>query len=343
MKTTFFDTHQFDKEAFLIENKKFNINIEFQEACLNTKTARLAFGANVVCSFVNDKIDDSCVKELQRLGIKLIALRSAGFNHVDLISAEKHGIQIARVPAYSPHAIAEFATGMLLSLNRKIHRAYIRVRELNFSLDGLVGFDLYGKTIGVVGAGRIGKIFAELMASFGCNVLVNDINKDTDLENNPSIQYTDLSNLYSQSDVISLYLPLTPETHHLINHESISNMKNGVIILNTGRGALIDSKAMIEGLKNGQIGGAALDVYEEEENLFFRDLSNKALQDDILARLLTFPNVLMTSHQAFLTKEALRNIAITTLENIDKFNKTGIVVKERMVSPECCLKGKNDD
>ncbi len=343
MKTTFFDTHQFDKEAFLTANEKFNINIEFQEACLNTKTSRLAHGSNVVCSFVNDKIDDSCIEELQEIGIKLIALRSAGFNHVDLFSAQKHGIQIARVPSYSPHAIAEFATGMLLSLNRKIHHAYIRVRELNFSLDGLVGFDLYGKTIGVVGTGKIGKIFAELMASFGCNVLVNDINKDINLEDNPNIQYTDLVNLYSQSDVISLHLPLTPKTHHLIDHESIDKMKTGVIILNTGRGALIDSKALIEGLKNGKIGGAALDVYEEEENLFFKDLSNKVLKDDILARLLTFPNVLMTSHQAFLTKEALENIAITTLENIDKFNKTGIVNKERMVSPECCLKGKNDD
>jgi len=342
MKISFFDTHQFDKEAFLAANEKFNLNIEFQEARLNAKTVPLAQGSNVVCSFVNDKIDDSCIEKLQALGVRLIALRSAGFNHVDLLSAQRHGIQVARVPAYSPNAVAEYATGMLLSLNRNIHRAYVRVRELNFSLDGLVGFNLQKKTIGIIGTGKIGKTFARIMTSFGCNVLVNDINKDLDLESHPNIQYTDLSSLYGQSDVISLHLPLTPETHHLIDHASIGKMKTGVMIINTGRGALIDSKALIEELKSGKIGGAALDVYEEEENLFFRDLSSKVLQDDILARLLTFPNVLITSHQAFLTKEALESIAVTTLENIDDFNKTGAVCEERMVNADCCLKGPND-
>jgi len=341
MKVIFFDTHQFDKAAFLAANDKFNFNIEFQEVCLNAKTARLAHGSNVVCSFVNDKVDDECIKNLKTLGVQLIALRSAGFNHVDLISAQKHGIQVVRVPSYSPHAVAEFAIGMLLTLNRNIHRAYNRVRELNFSLDGLVGFNLYKKNIGIIGAGKIGKIFAQLMVSFGCNVLVNDINKDPDLEKNASIQYVDLSDLYSQSDIISLHLPLTPETHHLINHGSIEKMKSGVVIINTGRGALIDSKALIDGLKNSKIGGAALDVYEEEENLFFRDLSNEVLQDDILARLLTFPNVLITSHQAFLTKEALQSIAVTTLQSIDEFSKTGKVAEERVVNPECCMKGSH--
>ena len=250
---------------------------------------------------------------------------------------------VVRVPAYSPHAVAEYATGLLLSLNRNIHRAYIRVREFNFSLDGLVGFNLYKKTIGIIGVGKIGKIFAQLMASFGCNVLLNDINKDSGLENHPKIQYTDLSTLYRQSDVISLHLPLTPETYHLIDHASIDKMKTGVMIINTGRGALINSKALIEGLKNRKIGGAALDVYEEEDNLFFRDLSNKILQDDILARLLTFPNVLVTSHQAFLTKESLQNIANTTLESIDEFNKTKTVAKEKIVNAKCCLKGTQNE
>jgi len=343
MKITFFDTHQFDKDAFLAANEKFNFEIEFQEARLNAKSARLALDSNIVCSFVNDKIDDDCIGNLKTLGVELIALRSAGFNHVDLISAAKYEILVVRVPAYSPHAVAEYATGLLLSLNRNIHRAYIRVREFNFSLDGLVGFNLYKKTIGIIGVGKIGKIFAQLMASFGCNVLLNDINKDSGLENHPKIQYTDLSTLYRQSDVISLHLPLTPETYHLIDHASIDKMKTGVMIINTGRGALINSKALIEGLKNRKIGGAALDVYEEEDNLFFRDLSNKILQDDILARLLTFPNVLVTSHQAFLTKESLQNIANTTLESIDEFNKTKTVAKEKIVNAKCCLKGTQNE
>jgi D-lactate dehydrogenase len=332
MKVAFFDTHQFDKDAFSKANKDYNINIDFHESCLNFQSAVLADASNVVCSFVNDKIDDECIEKLQKLGVKLIALRSAGFNHVDLISAQKHGIQIARVPSYSPHSIAEFATGLLLSLNRKIHRAYGRVRELNFSLDGLVGISLYGKTVGVIGTGKIGKIFAEQMVAFGCKVLVNDINKNSELEGQPNIQYTSLEDLYTQSDIISLHLPLTPQTHYLINEQSINSMKDGVVILNTGRGALIDSKALISGLKNGKIGGAALDVYEEEENLFFKDLSNIVLKDDVLARLLSFPNVLMTSHQAFLTKEALECIAKKTLENIDTFNKTGNAPKDRIVT-----------
>ncbi len=342
MKITFFDTHQFDKDIFVEVNKKFNFDIEFQEACLNSKTARLAQGSSVVCSFVNDKIDDNCIATLQSLGVNLIALRSAGFNHVDLVSAQRHGIEVVRVPSYSPHAVAEFATAMLLCLNRKVHRAYIRVREFNFSLDGLVGFNLYKKTIGVVGAGKIGKIFAQLMAAFGSKVLIYDKKKDSDLEKHSNIDYTDLSTLYTQSDVISLHLPLTPETHHLIDHESINKMKNGVTIINTGRGALIDSSALIEGLKTGKIAGAALDVYEEEENVFFKDLSSKILQDDILARLLTFPNVLVTSHQAFLTAEALQSIAMTTLNNIAEFKKSGSVAYDQALDPKNFMEGVNN-
>lgn len=332
MKMTFFDTHQFDKESFLLANKNFQIDIEFLETQLNDKTARLAEGTEVICSFVNDKLDEGCIEKLHEVGVKLIALRSAGFNHVDLKAAQKHGMLVARVPSYSPNAVAEFATGLLLTLNRNIHRAYNRVRELNFSLDGFVGFNLYQKTIGIIGTGKIGKIFALQIVSFGCHVLVYDIYKDEELEKHPNIEYTDLQSLYSKSDVISLHLPLSPETKHLINHDSIEKMKQGVLMINTGRGALIDAKALIEGLKSGKIGGAALDVYEEEEKLFFKDHSNQILKDDIYARLLTFPNVLMTSHQAFLTKEALHNIAETTLENVDEFYKTGSVNKERTVS-----------
>lgn len=338
MRVAFFDTHHFDKDAFLRANKNPDIEIDFLEVRLGSKTASLARGTQVVCAFVNDKIDDGCIKVLKEQGINLIALRSAGFNNVDLISAHKNGILVARVPGYSPHAVAEFASGLLLTLNRKIHRAYWRVRELNFSLDGLVGFDLFGKTVGVIGTGKIGKIFAEIMAAYGCRVLVNDLQKNKDLERHSRVTYMDCQALCRESDIISLHVPLTPETHHLIDHKMIDMMKPGVILINTGRGALIDAKALTDGLKSEKIGGAALDVYEEEEQVFFQDLSGKILQDDTLARLLTFPNVVITSHQAFLTEEALKNIASTTLESIDEFKKTGKVSSEKVVNPECCLR-----
>lgn len=338
MKIVFFDTHQFEKEAFLEANKLHKFDIDFLETKLTDKTARLTEGAEVVCSFVNDKINEKCITSLKEAGVKLIALRSAGFNHVDLVAAQKNGLLVVRVPGYSPYAVAEFAVGLLISLNRKIHRAATRVRELNFSLDGLVGFDLHGKTIGIIGAGKIGKIFAQIMAAFGCKVLITDVKRDPELEQHPSISYLDCSSLCQRSDVISLHVPLTPETHHIINRDMISMMKEGVYIINTGRGALIDAKALIDGLKEGKVGGAALDVYEEEEDVFFQDLSNKILQDDTLARLLTFPNVLITSHQAFLTKEALNNIANTTLESVAEFEKTGSVSSEKVVNPECCVR-----
>lgn len=332
MRIAFFDTHHFDKDIFVKINKTFNYPIEFFETRLNNKTAGLAKGADVVCCFVNDKLDDECVVELKKAGVKLIALRCAGFNQVDLVACAREGILVAIVPGYSPYAVAEFTTGLLLSLNRKIHRAYSRVRDHNFSLDGLVGFDLNQKTIGIIGAGRIGKIFANIMVSFGCNVLIHDLFVDETLKANPQIQYVSLNELCTQSDVISLNIPLNPKTFHLINSELISTMKKGVLIINTGRGALIDSLALIEALKSEKIGGAALDVYEEEENVFFRDLSDKMLKDDVLARLLTFPNVLITSHQAFLTKEALSNIATSTLESIAEFEKTGLVSSPKLVS-----------
>ncbi|MFN8370921.1 MAG: 2-hydroxyacid dehydrogenase [Bacteriovoracaceae bacterium] len=332
MKIAFFDTHRFDKKAFNQANTHFNFEINYLETRLNEKTATLAENAFAVCVFVNDHINEKCISILAKLGVKIIALRSAGFNNVDLKAANNAGIIVVRVPSYSPHAIAEFATGMLLTLSRNIHRAYYRVRELNFSLDGLVGINLYQKKIGVIGTGKIGQIFAEIMTAFGCSVLVCDQVKNSTLEKNPKISYTDLNTLCKESDVISLHLPLTPQTHHIINQEQISQMKNGVIIINTGRGALIDSKALISGLKSEKIGGAALDVYEEEENVFFKDLSNKILQDDQLARLLSFPNVLITSHQAFLTKESLEVIAMTTLNNIDQFKKTENVDKDKVVN-----------
>jgi D-lactate dehydrogenase len=334
VKIAFFDTHTFEKEIFLKANEAFKFEIEFLEMRLNQKTAGLARGADVVCSFVNDKIDSECVEKLKAIGVRLIALRSAGFNQIDLHAAQEHGLIVARVPGYSPYAVAEFAVGLLLSLNRKIHRAYLRVRELNFSLNGLVGFDLNGKTVGIIGAGKIGKIFAQIMTAFGCNVLVYDLQEDSELKSNPLVIYTDCPTLCQRSDVISLHVPLTPKTQHIINHEMISMMKPGVLIINTGRGALIDAKALIEGLKSEKIGGAALDVYEEEENVFFQDLSDKILKDDILARLLTFPNVLLTSHQAFLTNEALQNIARTTLESVREFDSSGVVSAFKVVTPE---------
>ncbi|WP_374078914.1 2-hydroxyacid dehydrogenase [Bdellovibrio bacteriovorus] len=331
MKIVFFDMHSFEKAAFLEANKGFNLDLEFLEAHLHPKTAILARGAEAVCAFVNDKIDDECILILKDLGVRHIALRSAGFNNVDIVSAKRNGIVVSRVPGYSPYAVAEFATGLLLTLNRKIHRAYSRVRELNFSLDGLVGFDLHGKTVGVLGAGRIGKIFSLIMASYGCKVLVCDPKKDSELELHPGISYVDHASLCRESDIISLHVPLTPETYHIIDSKMIATMKNGVFIINTGRGSLIDTKALIEGLKKEKIGGAALDVYEEEENIFFQDLSGKILQDDILARLLTFPNVVVTSHQAFLTKEALQNIANSTLRSIYEFKENGTLSKEETV------------
>jgi len=332
MKIAFFDTHQFEKETFLKANEHFHYDIRFIEARLNKGTASLAKDADVVCSFVNDKIDDECIQILKASGIRMIALRSAGFNHVDVASARRNDMVVTRVPGYSPHAVAEFAVGLLLTMNRKIHKAYSRVRDLNFSLDHLVGFDLHGKTVGVVGAGKIGKIFAQIMTSFGCRVLVYDVKKDVEMEQNPNISYVEYEYLCRNADVISLHVPLIPQTRHMVDAKAIAQMKSGVFIVNTGRGALIDSKALLDGLKSGKIGGAALDVYEEEENVFFQDLSDKILQDDILARLLTFPNVLITSHQAFLTNEALRNIAETTLQSISEFAQKGAISAEKVVT-----------
>lgn len=319
MKVAFFDTHEFERDFFNKENsEKSHHQITYFETRLTEQTANLAEGFSCVCAFVNDKMDKKIIRLLAEGGTKLIALRSAGFNHVDLAAAREYGITVVRVPEYSPYAVAEHAVSLILTLNRKVHRSYNRVRESNFSLNGLVGFDLHQKIVGIAGTGKIGAVLAKIMSGFGCQVLAYDRARNPELEK-MGVEYVDLQELLKRSDIISLHVPLTPETKHLIDEDAISSMKPGVMLINTGRGALIDTRALIQGLKTGQIGYAGLDVYEEEEGIFFEDHSNHILQDDVLARLLTFPNVLLTSHQAFLTNEALRNIAQTTLTNISDF------------------------
>jgi D-lactate dehydrogenase len=321
MKIAFFDTHKFDRTAFSSANERlpFPHELKFLTPQMTPQTAVLARGYPGICVFVNDHVDRESIEILAPEGLKLIALRCAGFNNVDLAAAAEHNIKVVRVPAYSPHAVAEHALALLLALNRKIFRAYNRVRDLNFSLDGLVGFDLYQKTVGVVGTGKIGEVFCRICRGLGMEILAYDPYPKKSLEQELGLTYTSLAELYRRSQIISLHVPLTPETHRMINENSIRQMLPGVIVVNTSRGGLIDTRALIEALKMGHIGGAALDVYEEEEGKFFLDRSDRVLEDDVLARLLTFPNVLVTSHQAFLTEEALGNIASTTLENITAF------------------------
>lgn len=316
MKIAFFDTHHFEKVFFEKAAQGLTHEIAYLAPRLNHQTAKLAHGFDAVCSFVNDHIDADTIRILKDEGVRLIALRSAGYNHVDLKTASQHGLPVVRVPDYSPYAVAEHAVTLILSLNRKIQHAYIRVRELNFSLDGLVGFDLHGKTIGIIGTGRIGSVMADIMSGFGCEVLAHDIAPNPALQ---KVSYVGLPTLYQRSDIVSLHLPLNDKTRHLVDARAIALMKPGAMLINTGRGALIDTKALIDALKIGQIGAAGLDVYEEEQGIFFHDLSDRVLNDDVLARLLTFPNVLITAHQGFLTREALTNIAKTTLQNISDF------------------------
>jgi len=318
MTVVVYDTKPYDREH-LATAAHADIDWRFQEFRLNADTASTAEGALAVCAFVNDEIDAPCLERLAEMGVKLIAMRSAGFNNVDLDAAKKAGITVCRVPAYSPNAVAEHAIGLLLTLNRKIHRAYNRVREQNFSLNGLVGFDLAGRTVGVVGTGKIGRIAAQICCGFGMTVLASDPQEDPDWARENGVRYVRLPELFSESDIITLHAPLLLETYHLIKARTIAQMKRGVTIVNTSRGKLIDTGALIEGLKSGQIGGVALDVYEEEEGVFFEDHSGEVLQDDELARLLSFPNVLVTSHQAFLTEEALNEIARVTAANIRRF------------------------
>jgi len=317
MRVAVFDTKPYDREYLGAEAA--GLEWQFHEARLNAGTAAVASGAEAVCVFVNDRVDAAAVEKLRGLGVRLIALRCAGYNNVDLAAAAKAGLAVVRVPAYSPHAVAEHTVGLLLALNRKIHRAYNRVREHNFSLNGLVGFDLHGKTVGIVGTGRIGRIAAKIFRGFDCAVLAYDPYGDADWAKGAGVRYVELGELLARSDVVSLHLPLTPESHHLLNAERMRGMKRGAYLLNTSRGKLVDTTALIEGLKSGQLGGVALDVYEEEEGVFFEDLSDQVLLDDELSRLLTFPNVLVTSHQAFLTHEALSEIARVTAHNVRQF------------------------
>jgi len=313
-----FDAKPYDRR-FLDDAAGDDVALNYFDVHLSAETASLARGFPAVCAFVNDNLDAECIELLADGGVRLIALRCAGFNNVDLAAAERHGTSVVRVPGYSPHAVAEHTVALILTLNRKTHRAYQRVREGNFSLGGLIGFDLYGRTAGVVGTGRIGRCLAEVLRGFGMEVLAYDPYPDHDFADRMAVRYVSLPELLAGSDIVTLTAPLTSETYHMIDAEAIEQMKPGVMLINTGRGALIDTAALIEGLKRGHIGAAGLDVYEEESEYFFEDRSEEPITDDVLARLLTFPNVLITSHQAFLTVEALRNIAETTLQNIREF------------------------
>lgn len=315
MKTAVFSTKPYDQRFFEEVNAQHNHELRFFEPRLNADTASLASGFEAVCVFVNDTLDRQTLEVLKEGGVKVIALRCAGFNHVDLKAAQQLGFAVVRVPAYSPHAVAEHTLALILSLNRHITRASARVREGNFALDGLLGFDLYQKTIGIVGTGRIGLVVAQILAGFGCRLLAYDLHP-SDEAAEYGVSYVPIQQLLSESDIITLHCPLTPETHHLINEEALAQVKPGAMLINTSRGGLVDTRAVIDALKSGRLGFLGLDVYEEEADLFFEDLSQQVIQDDLFARLLTFPNVLITGHQAFFTSEALHNIAATTLENL---------------------------
>ncbi|AGC49049.1 D-3-phosphoglycerate dehydrogenase [Myxococcus stipitatus DSM 14675] len=321
MRLAVFDTHRYDRGALEEANAEFGHALSFLEPRLTLQTARLAEGFHAVCSFVNDRLDAPTLEVLREVGVRLVATRSAGYNHIDLEAARRLDVRVTRVPEYSPHAVAEHAVTLVLSLNRHIPRAFARVRDWNFSLDGLVGFDLAGKTVGVVGTGRIGRAAVRIFRGFGCDVVCFDMAPDAAFAREVGARYVPLEALFSSAEVISLHVPLTPGTRHMVDAKSLARMKRGVMLINTGRGALIDSRALIDALKTGHVGAAGLDVYEEEEGIFFQDLSGQVLQDDVLARLLTFPNVLVTSHQAFLTREALVSIARTTLASVRAFER----------------------
>ncbi len=317
MKITFFSTQPYDKEFFTKHNEDFGFELLFIEAELDEKTVDLVKKSEAVCVFVNDKVNSEVIECLASKGVKIIALRCAGFNNVDLSAAKENGIKVCRVPAYSPEAVAEHAVAMILTLNRKTHKAYNRVREQNFSLNGLLGFDLHGKTVGVIGTGNIGRAFCKIMLGFGCSVLAFDLIANREMEA-LGVTYLPFVDVIAESDIISLHSPLTQITHNLINCDTIEMMKTGVMLINTSRGGLVDTKAVIEGLKSGKLGYVGIDVYEQEEKLFFRDLSADIIADDVISRLISFSNVLITAHQGFFTKEALTEIAVVTLTNINR-------------------------
>lgn len=327
MKITFFSTQPYDRESFLKHQTGSCFELVFLEAKLAEHTVSLAQGSKVVCVFVNDMLDAGVIHQLSRLGVQLIALRCAGFNNVDLAAARACNIQVVRVPAYSPHAVAEHALAMIMTLNRKTHKAYNRIREQNFSLNGLLGFDLYQKTVGVIGTGHIGEVFCRILHGLGCNILACDPVKKPAVEA-MGVPYTSMDELFARCDILSLHCPLNETTRYLINSTTIAQMKTGVMLINTSRGGLIDSKAIITGLKSGKIGYLGIDVYEQEADLFFQNLSEHILQDDIIARLMTFPNVLITAHQGFFTQEALDQIARSTLDSIKQWVNGEILTNE---------------
>jgi D-lactate dehydrogenase len=319
MRVAVFSTKPYDREFLERCNARHGHELQFLEPRLTAATARLAEGFPAVCVFVNDQLDRPAVEALAAGGTRLVALRCAGFNNVDLRAAEELGMEVVRVPAYSPHAVAEFTVGLILCLDRRIHRAYTRTRDHNFALDGLLGFDLHGRTVGVIGTGAIGAIVARIMRQgFGCEVLAYDLHPRPELVE-IGVRYTSPRELAASSDIITLHCPLTPQTRHVVNRETIALARRGFMLVNTSRGALVDGEALIDGLKSGQIGAVALDVYEQEADVFFEDLSDEILHDDLLQRLLTFPNVLLTGHQAFFTRDALTSLAETTLASITAF------------------------
>jgi D-lactate dehydrogenase len=331
MKVAVFSTKSYDQRYLERANREHCHELNYFEPRLVEGTVPLADGHAAVCAFVNDQLDTGVLRALHAQGTTLVALRSAGFNHVRLDVADELGLTVVRVPAYSPHAVAEHALTLILSLNRRISRAYNRVRDGNFSLEGLLGFDLHGKTVGVIGTGKIGTLFARIVQGFGCRVLAFDPYPNAEMER--IARYLPFEDLAGASDIISLHCPLTPDTRHLINHEAVEKMKDGVMLINTSRGQLVDTRAVIDGLKRGRIGYLGLDVYEEEEALFFEDLSDQVIRDDVFARLLTFPNVMITGHQGFFTEEAISRIAHTTLENISAF-ETGEGTLHRVTSDQ---------
>ncbi len=342
MKIAFFDTKPYDVSAFRRYSEEQDISIKFYETKLNEDTVELAVGADAVCVFVNDTVNAAVIDRLVSLGVKAVALRCAGFNNVDM----KHAfgrIHVLRVPAYSPYAVAEHTMALLLTSIRRIHKAYIRTRDFNFSLAGMTGFDLHGKTVGVIGTGRIGRAFIDICLGFGMRVLAYDKFPNPELEKDSRVRYASLDELFSGSDIISLHCPLTEDTYHLISEETLKKCHRGVVILNTSRGALVDAEALLAAIKSRHVGAACLDVYEEEADFFFEDFSGHILEDDVLARLISMPNVIVTSHQAFLTEEALDNIASTTIENLVALFGNGECPNElcyRGGSAEDCRTGK---
>lgn len=329
MRITFFSTQAFERAHFEAANAEHRHQLHFLDARLSAETCALAAGSEAVCVFVSDRVDALVLQSIQRAGTRLVLLRSAGFDHVDMVAAAQLGIPVLRVPGYSPHAVAEHAFALLLGLVRRIPRAYARVRDGNFSLNGLVGFELCGKTFGVIGTGRIGRAAAGIARGFGCRVLAYDLQPDDELARALDVKYVALDELLGESDIVSLHAPLTPQSHHIIDAARLRTMKPGCILINTGRGALIDTPALVDALKAGRLGGAALDVYEGEGELFFRDRSGEVITDELLMWLNSLPNVLVTAHQGFLTEEALANISATTLANATDF-ETGAALANRV-------------